>query len=121
MPVKEQLGCVARHHSSRLTTIIQTRVAPRGTLSTQRIQYPRFGLGGPIESTRHEFGGHSLAEQNLDILRAGARVSRIDEQSCTLQTAGLATAVGPRVSAWEMLSSALARRVASSSWTVRMA
>src|SRR5947209_7993145 len=84
----------------RITTIIQTRVAPRGTLSTQRIQYPRFGLGGPIESTRHEFGGHSLAEQNLDILRAGARVSSIRAHASNSRSAGLRTADGPRFRTW---------------------
>jgi len=66
---------VSEHIDVGLTTIIQTRIAPCGMLSTQRIQYPRFALGGPIESLGHEVGRRSSGGQNLDMLRGAARVS----------------------------------------------
>src|SRR5882762_10617221 len=83
-----------------LTTIIQTRIAPRGVLSTQCIQYPRFALGGPIESLRHEVGRHSLCGQNLDMLRGGARVSSIRAHASSSRSTGLRTAAGPRFRTW---------------------
>ena len=82
------------------TTIIQTRIAPRGVLSTQRIQYPRFALGGPIESVDHEVGRRSSGGPNLDMLRGAARVSDIHAHASGSRSTGLRTADGPRFRTW---------------------
>src|SRR6267143_3432251 len=89
-----------RVHSVWLTTIIQTRVAPRGMLSTQCIQYPRFALGGPIESLGQELGWHSSCGPNLDVLRGAARVSGIRAHASSSRSTGLRTADGPRFRTW---------------------
>ena len=83
-----------------LTTIIQTRIAPCGMLSTQRIQYPHFALGGPIESLRHEVGRRSSGGPNLDMLRGAARVSDIRAHVSRSRSTGLRTADRPRFRTW---------------------
>ena len=84
----------------RLTTIIQTRIAPCTTLSPQRIQYPRFAHDVSIESPRHALGRHSSCGQDLDMLRGAARVSDICAHASSDRSTGLRTADGPRFRTW---------------------